>query len=288
MVVDTLHARLTARRVISRGRRAIVWSAGLALLLGAACATGPKRPPAGLQDPDRFLWERGTEALNDRKWLTSREYFRQLVDSYPQSLYRADAKLGIGDTFLGEGTAEAKVLAINEYREFLSFYPIHARAPYAQYKLGMSYYYQMHGSDRDQTETAEAITELTAFMQRYPNDPLAPEVRTRLREARDRYSDAAYNIGVFYLRTYKFPPAAVDRFTEILKTDPEYTRRDGVYFYLAQALIRLGRPAEALPHLDRLLKEFEQSEYLIEAQTLMTTLQAEAAKKVDAAANPPK
>ena len=33
---------------------------------------------------------------------SSREYFRQLVDSYPQSQYRADAKLGLGDTYLGE------------------------------------------------------------------------------------------------------------------------------------------------------------------------------------------
>ena len=89
----------------------------------AACASGPRKPPTGTPEPDKFLFDRGTEELNDEDWFTSREYFRQLVDSYPQSPYRGDAKLGIGDTYLGEGTAEAYVLAINEFREFLSFYP---------------------------------------------------------------------------------------------------------------------------------------------------------------------
>ena len=60
------------------------------------------------------------------------------MDSYTQSPYRPDAKLGLGDTYLGEGTAESLERAINEYREFLGFFPTNPRADYAQYKLGMS------------------------------------------------------------------------------------------------------------------------------------------------------
>ena len=48
------------------------------------------------------------------------------MDSYPQSQYRADAKLGLADSYLGEHSSESSVLAINEYREFLSFYPTHS------------------------------------------------------------------------------------------------------------------------------------------------------------------
>jgi outer membrane protein assembly factor BamD len=203
------------------------------------------------------------------------------MDSYPQSTYRADAKLGLADTYLGENTPESNVLAINEYREFLSFYPIHPRAHYAQFKLGMCHFYQMHGPDRDQTETVEAIAELTLFLQRYPNpqeNPLLDEGRARLREARDRLSDSDYRVAYFYLRTQKFPPAAIDRLNAILKNDPEYSRRDAVYFYLAQALLRVNRPVEALPYLDRLITEFEVSEYLEEAKKLAETLKADMKK----------
>ena len=33
-------------------------------------------------------------------------------------------------------------------------------------------------------------------------------------------------------------------------------------FYLADSYDKVGRPAEALPYYDRLIKEFEQSEFL--------------------------
>jgi outer membrane protein assembly factor BamD len=256
-----------------------VWLA-LVLALVAACAGGPKRPPTGTPEPDKFLFERGTEALNARRWLTAREYFRQLVDSYPQSRYRADAKLGIGDTYLGERTAESYVLALNEFREFLTFYPTHERAPYAQYKLGMTHFYQMHGPERDQTETQEAIKELTTFMERYPNSPLRPEVQKRLREARDRLSQSEYRVGYFYFRTQRWYPGAIERFLSVLKNDPEFTNRDAVYFYLAESLMKLQRPAEALPFYERLIAEFDQSEYLDEAKKRSTAIKDEIARKV--------
>ena len=52
--------------------------------------------PTGIAEADKFLFERGTELLNDEKWLTAREFFGRLVDNYPQSPFRPDAKLGIG------------------------------------------------------------------------------------------------------------------------------------------------------------------------------------------------
>jgi outer membrane protein assembly factor BamD len=263
------------------GARSFVWI--LVMVLVSACASGPKRPPVGTLEPDKFLFERGTEELNKKHWLTAREYFRQLNDSYPQSSYRADAKLGLADTYLGEGSAESNVLAINEYREFLSFYPTHRRAYYAQFKLGMCHFYQMHGPDRDQSETQDAIAELSTFIDRYGNNDMGDpdrakviaEGRTRLREARDRMSDANYRVAYFYLRTQKYAPAAVERFNAILKVDPEYSRRDAVYFYLAEALVQMKQPAAAVPYLDRLIAEFESSEYLEQARKLLDTLKAD-------------
>src|SRR4051812_24209238 len=274
-------------RASLNGARSFVWI--LVLVLVSACASGPKRPPVGTLEPDKFLFDRGTEELNKKHWLTAREYFRQLNDSYPQSSYRADAKLGLADTYLGEGSAESNVLAVNEYREFLSFYPTHRRAYYAQFKLGMCHFYQMHGPDRDQSETQEAFAELTIFVNRYstinPTDPdreaheqILADGRQHLREAHDRLSDADYRVAYFYLKTQKFAPAAIDRFKAILKNDPEYSRRDAVYFYLAQAYLRVNRPAEALPFLDRLIEEFESSEYLEQAKKLSETLKADEKK----------
>lgn len=252
----------------------------VAMAFASACASQSVRLPAGTPDPDRFLFERGNEALEARRWFTAREYFRQLLDTYPQSPHRADAKLGVGDTYLGEGTSEAYVMAENEFREFLAFYPTHRRADYAQYKLGMTFFHQMHGPMRDQTQTRAAIRELTLFTERFPNSPLRPEVDKYLREARDRLSDHTYRIGFFYYRSLKYYPAALDRFREVLQTDPGYTRRDAVYFHMAETLTRIDRPAEALPLYERLIEEFEQSEYLAQAQKRVAEIKSEMASRI--------
>jgi outer membrane protein assembly factor BamD len=242
-------------------------------LAGAACATGVRKVPSGTAQPDKFLFDQGTKALNDKKWFNAREYFRELVDSYPQSPYRAEAKLGIGDSYLGDGTTESKILAINEFREFLTFFPTHARADYAQYKLAMAHYYQMLNPQRDQTETVEAIKEFEAFVERYPNSQLMGEVRTRLREAKDRLDTADYEVGVFYYRN-RWYPGAIERLKALLARDPEYTNRDGVYYYLGESLIKVQRPAEALPYFERLVKEFERSEYLDDARKRIAELKS--------------
>ena len=244
-------------------------------VLAFATGCGPRstEPPPGSNQPDKFLFDRGSEALKDRKWLRAREYFRQLVDNYPQSPLRPEAKLSLGDTYLGEGTTESLILGINEFREFLSFFPTHKRADYAQYKLGLAHFEQMLDPQRDQTQTKEAIAEFETFLQRFPDSPLIEEVRKKHREARDRLSQSEYEVGVFYLRA-RWYPGAVDRFREVLKNDPEFTRRDAVYFHLADALLQMNLAAEAIPYLDRLVKEFERSEYLARAQKLLAGAKA--------------
>jgi outer membrane protein assembly factor BamD len=250
-----------------------------AIAVTAACAGNTRgQLPSGTAEPDKFLFDKGTDALNNKKWLTAREYFKQVTETYTQSPYRPDAKLGIGDTYLGEGTTEALVLAINEFREFLSFYPTHRRADYAQYKLAMAHFRQMRHPQRDQTETREAVKEFENFVARYPNSSLMPEAKAKYREARDRLSESDYLVGYFYYRQRWYVGAA-DRFKALLKDDPAYTGRDAVYYYYADALVKLKREAEALPLLEKLVDEFEQSEFLVEAQKKITELKTQLAVK---------
>ena len=245
----------------------------LAALAGACATGGAKKPPTGTLEPDKFLFERGTENLDKKRWLVAREYFRQLIDSYPQSPYRADAKLGSGDTYLGERSAESFVLAANEFREFLSFFPTHPRADYAQYKLAMSHYYQMRAAMRDQSETRDAIKELQTFLTRFPSSPLAGEGKQRLREAKDRVDDWDFGVAEHYFRI-RWYPGVLGRLMPLIKADPEYTRRDAVYFILGESLVKVNKPAEALPYYERLVKEFEQSEYLENAKKRIAELKS--------------
>jgi outer membrane protein assembly factor BamD len=254
-------------------------SVALVLTLAASVACGGNRSglPSTTANPDRFLFDRGNETLNEGKWLDAREYFRQVVDNYPQSPVRPDAKLGIGDSFLGEKSTESLVLAANEYREFLTFYPRHERADYAQYKLAMSHFMQMRAPERDQTETVSALKEFQTFFTQYPTSKLTSEVRMKWREARDRLSRAEFRVGYHYYRV-KWCPGAIPRFRGVLKEDPQFTGRDEIYFYLAECLSRTDKQAgkaEAIPLLERLLTEFGQSEHAEDAKRRLDELKAQ-------------
>jgi outer membrane protein assembly factor BamD len=239
----------------------------LLVSFASACASanGRRSVPPGTAQPDQYLYDKGKEALDNRKWLTAREFFKQVTETYTQSPVRPDAKLGIGDTYIGEGSAEALVLAIAEFQEFLSFYPTHPRADYAQYKLGLAHFRQMRTPQRDQTETRDAIREFETFVVRYPNSSLMTEAKNRLREAKDRLSESEFEVGRFYYRIHWWA-GAIDRLSTLLKDDPAFTGRDGAYYYLGESLLQVNRKAEALPLYEKLVSEFEQSEFLSQAR----------------------
>ena len=263
--------------------RAGLWRAAALLSLALASGCGGKSNiiPQNETQPDRYLMDRADEALKRKRWTDAREYFRQVVDNYPQSPLRPDAKLGMGETYLGEGSAESLVMGANEFREFLTFYPTNAKADVAQFKLAMCHQKQMRAAERDQTETRESLKEFQVFFDRYPNSSLTPEVRMRWREARDRLSMSSYRVGVHYFRS-RWYPGAVDRFREVLKEDPEFTGRDGVYFHLAESLLQAdgtadkkNGKAQAIPYFERLLSEFAQSEYAEDAKKRLQALNAQ-------------
>ena len=237
----------------------------------AACAPRETTLPPDTAQPDRFLSERGIESLEAERWRDARTYFQQIIDGYPQSPFRPDAKLGLGDAYLGEGGAESLVLAANEFREFLTFYPTSLRADYAQYKIAMTHFGQMRTPERDQTATKAALDEFDVFFLNHAESPLIAEVKENWRVARDRLSEASLSIGLHYYGIRWFP-GAIDRFREVLREDPEFSGRDEIYFYLAESLSRTDKNAEAIPYFERLLAEFDSSDHLEDARDRLEEL----------------
>jgi outer membrane protein assembly factor BamD len=249
-------------------------------LLVVAVATGstgcflhrkPKAPAAGAADADKYLYTRGSEQLQKKNWVTAREYFKRIVDSYPQSIFRADAKLGVGDSYLGEGRLDSLILAVNEFREFLQFFPLNPRADYAQYRLTLAQSKQMLNAERDQTATHDTLTEVQKFHDNFPNSEYKTEVDKIYRIARDRLSESEFHVGLLYYRGHGMA-GALGRFTGILNDDPDYSKRDQVYFYTAEACMKLALKPEALQYYEKLVAEYPKSKFFKTAQQRLATL----------------
>jgi len=247
---------------------------------GAGCLfkSKPKAPAAGAVDADKYLFTKGSEQIQKKNWVTAREYFKRIVDSYPQSIFRADAKLGVGDSYLGEGRMDSLILAVNEFREFLQFFPLNPRADYAQYRLTLAQSKQMLNAERDQTATHDTLTEVQKFYDNFPKSDYKPEVDKVYRSARDRLSESEFHVGLLYYRGHGMA-GALGRFTGVLNDDPDYSKRDQVYFYTAEACMKLALKPQAQQYYEKLVAEYPKSKFTKTAQARLTTMKATETKK---------
>jgi outer membrane protein assembly factor BamD len=249
-------------------RRAI---AAAALTTLSACASSQLDMETLSSASDDVVYEAGVKAAAKKDYESARQYYRRLVEAFPQSPHQADARIGLADSYFDEGGTGNYVLAVSSYREFLTLYPQHPRSDYAQFKAAESYFEQKNSPDRDQTATMQALEEYERLLDVYPQSQYVEKARERIRDCRQTLARSHFQVGYFYQRTRKSWRSAIGRYQTILNDYPDFERVDEVLFRMGQVLSFQGRYAEARPHLARLRNEFPQSPFVAEADELEKT-----------------
>jgi len=260
---------------VDPGARLRRWLAAALLLVLPACSSHQLDLEALSSASDQIVWEAGEKAVQKKDWESARQYFRRLIDAFPQSEHQADARIALADSYFEEGGTANYVLAVSSYREFLTLYPQHPKSDYAQFRAGESYFQQKNTPDRDQTATEQALEEYQRLLDVYPDSQWVEKTREKIRECRQTLARAHFGVGYFYQRTRQAWRSAIGRYETIVSDYPDFERFDEVLFRLAECLGNAGRYAEARPHLARLQAEFPQSSFI------------EAAKKLEASFPPP-
>jgi outer membrane protein assembly factor BamD len=223
---------------------------------------------------DQVVWEAGEKAVAKKDWESARQYFRRLIDAFPQSEHQPDARIALADSYFEEGGVGNYVLAVSSYREFLTLYPQHPKSDYAQFRCAESYFKQMNTPDRDQTATDQALEEYQRLLDVYPQSPFVEPTRQKIRECRQIAARSHFQVGYFYQKTRKSWRSAIGRYETIVSEYPDFERFDEVLFRLAQCLAYSGRYAEARPPLGRLQAEFPQSPFVEQAKKLEASFPA--------------
>ena len=245
-------------------------------LLLAACASNRHDTEVGnlTGRTDRAVWENAQKYMKKRRWVDARQQFKRVVDAFPNSEYAPQARLGLGDTYFQDGGTSNYILAISEYRQFLSLFPSHPQSDYAQFQIAESYFKQKNGPDRDQTPTQQALEEYGKVLELHPTSALAANAKARTAECRQVLARGEFMVGHFYQRTRKAYRSAVLRYQGLLAEYPEYAQIDEVLLRLGECLHRAGRDAEAAPYLARLTDDHPQSQFVGEARNLLKEIEA--------------
>jgi outer membrane protein assembly factor BamD len=249
-------------------KRAIV--ACLAAALAVACAHGGGTRSVGTltSNSDNVIWEAGQKLYKQKKWEEARQHFKRIVEGFPQSDHSAEARIALGDTYFDEGGEANYILAVSEYRGFLTLYPSHPRSEYAQFRVAVSFDRQRRGPDRDSTNTERALEEYQRLLETYPSTKYQEEARARVVDCRQNLARTEYMVGYFYQKTRKAYRSSLARYELLLKEYPDYARLDEVLFRTAECLRNLARFTEALPRVNQLLEDYPKSPLLDSARKL--------------------
>jgi len=234
-------------------KRYLVGCSLAALLAGSLCAgayghqkvkvTKVKPTPAKKTDdeasaePDKVLYERAVSDVKHSRYTEARLSFQTLINTYPESEYLAKAKLGVADSYYKEGGTSNLTQAVDEYKNFIVFFPFLDEAAYAQMQVGMSHYRMMSKSDRDNSQGEAAEDEFQAFLLKYPQSPLVPQAQQDLRNVQEVLADGYYRVARFYYlkRDYR---ASLARLIDLSQRYPLYSQSDEALAMLGNIYMR--------------------------------------------------
>ncbi len=244
--------------------RKILVSAVLAgsLLVVSGCHHKVQNPLANVdsKQPDKALFDRAMESMKKGRYSEARTLLETLINTYPDSEYIARAKLSLGDAWYNEGGKAAWQQAEAEYKDFQTFFPNLPEASEAQLKIASMHYREMEKPDRDYAEAQRAADEYKLLIQQYPDSPLVPQAKQKLREVQEVLGERQFRIAHFYYLRDNMA-ASQARLVSLTESYPLYSQTDEALFELGSLYEKeagtLSRQKMADAQKEKLVAQFE-------------------------------
>ena len=204
---------------------------------GKAKVTKVKDQPAKKDDtkesaePDKVLYEKAMASIKKGHYPEGRLDFQTLVNTYPDSEYLAKAKLGVADSFYKEGGTSSLTQAVEEYKNFIVFFPFLDEAAYAQMQVGMAHYKLMEKADRDNSHALAAEDEFRTFLLKYPQSPYVPQAEQSMRNVQEVLAQGEFGIARFYYMKKDYRASAA-RLVEVTNRYPLFSNSDDALWML--------------------------------------------------------
>lgn len=245
-------------------------------------ACGSKTVPKDMNDEE--LYETAVEKLHGPSggfpWVfRGRDYdsifmlLKEVQLRYTYSPYATLAELRTADAYFERGEYETAAL---EYEEFLKRHPGHKEAPYATYRLGLSFYKEIRSPDRDPTFTRDALKWFNIFVEEYPSSPLVPDAEQRIQKCRDRLAKREILIGNFYNKRKNYK-AAANRYNVVVQEYPNSNKYEEALYLLGRAYAKSDQYELSRATLNTLVEQYPNDKYSGKASSLLNEIEGKTA-----------
>ncbi|RJQ57027.1 MAG: outer membrane protein assembly factor BamD [Nitrospiraceae bacterium] len=232
-----------------------------------ACSSAKKEVKETPFEPEKTLLQ--AESLMERGFYEDARKVLEEIRTKDASLqYSILAKLRIADTYFDDGSYEEAVV---EYESFLSAYPSHKYASYAQYKLAMSFFRQITTVDVSYSAAQRAMQEFEKLQRTYPRNPYMEVTESRIAACRRILAEYEFYVGSFYFKKGAYG-AAAQRFDGLLKNFPDSVKESETLYYLGLSYENMGQREKAVNTLTALIEKFPAIKLSSDAKELISSL----------------
>jgi outer membrane protein assembly factor BamD len=228
-------------------------------------------PASDIDEPDRILFERAMRDIDKNKFTVGRLALQTLINTYPDSEFLPQAKYAMAESFFRENSSSSLSQAENEFKDYITFFPVNPLADDAQLKIAMTHIRRIEKHDRDNTQAKLAEIELKSMIESYPDSQLLDEAKRDLRAVQEVLADSVYGVGNFYMN-YRNYAAAISRYKEVMLKYPDYSKMPNTLFNLAEALRNVGNAEESVIYYARVITEHPLSDQIDDAKNRLTLL----------------
>jgi len=221
--------------------------------------------------PPQQLYQEGMKSLEGHRSLFffhvtdyegATNAFEEIKNRYSFTSFAPEAELRLADIhFKKEEYSEAIV----EYNEFIKLHPRHKEVHYATHQVGLSYYAQITGLDRDMTAPESALSTFETLLEKFPESGHAADAKEKADECKKILAENEFYIGKFYFKK-KVYKAAAGRFRSALERFPGFGPKEDAMLYLGKSYMADGATDEGRDILQRVIKAFPGSLQALEAE----------------------
>ncbi|MGN6110871.1 MAG: outer membrane protein assembly factor BamD [Kofleriaceae bacterium] len=253
----------------------------LLALGGAFAAAGGGKAGGGAVEYSvsaQKYYDQGLQELERKDWIAASKYFAFIKSRFPYSKYAVLAELRLADAEFG---AEQYLESIDSYRLFIKFHPTHEMVAngYATFRIGEAYYKQLPGDfwlfppsyEKDQSATEDAVNELKAFLDKYPESPYRPKAKEILVRVGKRLADHEWYVARYYWDRGK-PMGTVLRLRRLLERYRGVGYDEEALWLLGRAYVAVAMPDRAKGVWTELVTKYPKSEQASEARGALAGL----------------
>lgn len=165
-------------------------------------------------------------------------------------------KLALADSYFYQFGLINAVEAQSRYEQFLSFYPLHPRANYARYQIGVCLFLQSEDPENDQEYTLRAMEHFDAMVRDLPDgDPWQMAAKGQRIKAFDKLAAHEWAVANFYLSKERYP-GVIRRLNKLVDRYPGTRFREDALVELMRTYIAVGDPEQARLTLGRLQADY--------------------------------